>query len=271
MLPPDEIGQSRNEQLMPTMSTRKLDVDAVTAQLEKMSAQQILHWALGAFPGRFAVQSSMQKTGTVLMHMIGQIAPDTEIIFIDTGVHFRETLEIRDEFQRKYGLNIQTYAAEKTFEEQYTEFGRYLHETDDTKPGAAPGYQHCCFLRKEVPFVNAVRGRFDLIAGGLMRSEGGNRANTPVLSWDDRIDAYKVYPLAQWTDDMVDDYIREHNLPVHPLYARGYASIGCFTCTTPIKEGEDRRAGRWRHIREANPDLQAQPIYCGINFEDRKK
>jgi phosphoadenosine phosphosulfate reductase len=69
----------------------------------------------------------------------------------------------------------------------------------------------------------------------------------------------------------VDAYVQEHDLPVHPLYARGYASIGCFTCTTPIQPGEDRRAGRWRHIREANPDLQAQPIYCGINLEDRKK
>lgn len=256
---------------MSESSTSKLDVDSVSAQLEKMSALQILHWGLGTFPGRFALQSSMQKTGTVLMHMIGQIAPATEIVFVDTGVHFKETLEIRDEFQRRYGLNIQTYAAETSFEDQYRQFGRYLHDTDDTVAGAEPGYQHCCFLRKEVPFVGAVKGRFDLVAGGLMRSEGGNRRNTPILGWDSRIEAYKVYPLARWDDDQVDAYIAENDLPVHPLYERGFASIGCFTCTTPVREGEDRRAGRWRHIREANPELQAQPIYCGINLEDRKK
>lgn len=256
---------------MSLTSTRPIDVDAVTAQLETMTARQIMQWALGTFPGRFAVQSSMQKTGTVIMHMVGQIAPETEIIFVDTGVHFRETLEIRDEFERRFGLNIKTYSPENTFEGQYAEFGRYLHESDDTAPGAQPGYQHCCFLRKEQPFVKAVKGRFDALAGGLMRSEGGNRRNTPILNWDARIDAYKVYPLALWTEQMVDEYVREHDLPIHPLYAQGFASIGCFTCTTPVKRGEDRRAGRWRHIREANPELQAQPIYCGINLEDRKK
>lgn len=256
---------------MPSTSTKLIDIEAIRAQLEPVTPQQILQWAVTNFPGRFAVQSSMQKTGGVLMHMIGQVAPETEIIFVDTGVHFRETLEIRDEYQKRFGLNVKTYHPEKTFEEQYSQFGRYLHETDDTQPGANEGYRHCCFLRKEVPFVNAVKGRFDCIAGGLMRSEGGNRANTPVLAWDDRIEAYKLYPLVNWTDDEVDAYARKHDLPEHPLYAQGFASIGCFTCTTPVKPGEDRRAGRWRHIREANPEMQAQPIYCGINLEDRKK
>ncbi len=255
---------------MSLTSTIKLDVNAVSSRFEGATAQEILRWAVQNFGQRFAIQSSMQKTAGVLMHMISQIAPDTEVIFVDTGVHFGETLKIRDEFIQRYGLNIKTYLPEKTFEEQYSEHGRFLHETDDSRPDAPPGYQHCCFLRKEVPYVNAVKGRFDAIAGGLMRSEGGRRSNTPIVNWDERIDAYKIYPLALWTDEMVDAYSRENDLPVHPLYDRGFASIGCFTCTTPIQPGEDRRAGRWRHIREANPELQSKPLYCGINLEDRK-
>lgn len=253
------------------MSTKELDLEKLNQELEQLSAEAIMRWAVDTFGDRFAVQSSMQKTGGVLMHMISKIAPLTEIVFIDTDVHFRETLDVRDEFQKRFNLNIQTYKPQRSFEEQYAEHGRYLHETDDTLPGAEAGYRHCCFLRKEVPFVAAVKGRFDAVAGGLMRSEGGNRADTPLVSYDDRFDAYKIYPLATWTDADADRYTAEHDLPVHPLYARGFASIGCFTCTTPIMPGEDKRAGRWRHIREQNPDQQSQPIYCGINLEDRKK
>lgn len=252
------------------MSTKILDIEKLLPELETLSAQEIMRWAIETFGDRFAVQSSMQKTGGVMMHMAGMIRPETEIIFVDTGVHFKETLETRDEYQKRFGLNIKTYHPEKTFEEQYAQFGRFLHEKDDRQPGAPEGYQHCCFLRKEVPFVTAVKGNFDAIAGGLMRSEGGNRADIPIATWDDRINAYKVYPLANWTDADVENYIREFDLPVHPLYEQGYASIGCFTCTTPILPGEDKRAGRWRHIREHNEDPQAQPIYCGINLEDRK-
>ncbi len=253
------------------MSTRQLELNKLNEELEQLPADEVLRWAVSTFGDRFAVQSSMQKTGGVLMHMIGRIAPQTEIVFVDTDVHFRETLDVRDEFIKRYNLNIQTYSAKRTFEQQYADFGRYLHESDDSLPDSEPGYRHCCFLRKEVPFIAAVKGRFDAVAGGLMRSEGGNRGDTPLISWDDRFDAYKIYPLATWIDADVDRYTEEHDLPVHPLYARGYTSIGCFTCTTPVLPGEDKRAGRWRHIREKAPDTQAEPIYCGINLQDRKK
>ncbi len=253
------------------MSTKTLDIDLLNQEMESWTAEEILHWAVETFGDRFAVQSSMQKTAGVLMHMISQIAPQTEIIFVDTGVHFRETLEVRDEFIRRFGVNIQSYEPKRSFEDQYADFGRFLHESDDSLHGAGPGYNHCCFLRKEQPYIAAVKGRFDAVAGGLMRSEGGSRANTKIITYDHRVEAYKIYPLAKWTQEDVDRYTKEHDLPVHPLYEKGYASIGCFTCTTPVLPGEDKRAGRWRHIREQNTDLAAQPIYCGINFEDRKK
>lgn len=247
-----------------------LDLAIVNEQLRTKSPQEILRWAAETFGPRLALQSSMQKTAGVLMHMMQQIHPTTEIIFVDTGVHFPETLEIRDEFIRRYGMNIQTYSPKLTFDEQYDKFGRYLHETDDSRDNVTLGYRHCCRLRKEEPFIAAVKGRFDAVIGGLMREEGGARKDIEVVTWDDRIQAYKIYPLAYWSTSAVDAYTAEHDLPVHPLYAKGYGSIGCWTCTTPVRPGEDKRAGRWRHIAEQKGAEKAEPIYCGINLEDMK-
>lgn len=247
----------------------ELNLAEINVQLAGKSPVEIIRWAVETFSDRLALQSSMQKTAGVLMHMLSEISPHTEIVFIDTGVHFMETLDVRDEFIRRYGVNIRTYKPELSFDQQYNQFGHYLHEVDDSAGGATPGYQMCCKLRKELPFIAAVRGRFDAIIGGLMRSEGGARRGVDVVSWDSRIEAYKINPLAHWTAAQLEAYTKDHDLPVHPLYAKGYPSIGCWTCTTPVRPGEDQRAGRWRHIREKDNEHRSAPIYCGINYEDR--
>lgn len=245
-----------------------MNLSAVNAALKGMPPEDVIRWAVAEFGNRIALQASMQKTAGVLMHMVSLIAPEMEVIFVDTGVHFPETLALRDEFARRYGLNIRSYAPARSFDEQHDEFGRHLHLFD----GAAnsPGYQECCRLRKEEPFLRAVQGRFDAVIGGLMREEGGAREFIATVSEDSRISGYKVYPLAFWDKSAVDSYTVRHGLPVHPLYVQGYASIGCHTCTTPVMPGESKRAGRWRHIHEANPALADKPLYCGINLEDRK-
>jgi phosphoadenosine phosphosulfate reductase len=245
-----------------------IDIEAVNTELAGSTPAEIIAWAAKTFGARLAGQASMQKSAGMIMHLLARIAPDTEVIFIDTGVHFKETLELRDEFARRYGINIRTCVPDESFEGQHARFGRHLYLHDDDKD--PPGYRECCRLRKEEPFVRAVRGRFDAVLGGLTRDEGGARAHIRVLSHDPRIDAYKIYPLAHCTEADIDRYTLENGLPVHPLYARGFASIGCETCTTAIKPGEPRRAGRWRHIREANPDLAGKDLYCGINFDDKK-
>ncbi|MGI8908443.1 MAG: phosphoadenylyl-sulfate reductase [Candidatus Sumerlaeaceae bacterium] len=247
----------------------ELDLQRLNHDLADLSPLEIVQSAVDTFGERLAVQSSMQKTAGVLMHLISRVAPDTEIIFVDTGVHFMETLDVRDEFVRRFGLKIKTYKPELSFDQQYNEYGHYLHEVDDTKPGAAAGYTMCCRLRKELPFIAAVRGRFDAIISGLMREEGGARGGVDIITWDSRIEACKINPLAHWSGEQVDAYTAAHELPVHPLYAKGYPSTGCWTCTTPIQPGEDKRAGRWRHIRESDASKRSAPIYCGINFEDR--
>lgn len=250
---------------------RLLDLDIVNARLESASAEDILRWAIDEFgTQRVALQSSMQKTACVLMHLVARLAPTVHVIFVDTHAHFPETLALRDEYIRRYGLDIGTYAPRETFEAQRQRYGRDLYLFDDEFD--PPGYRECCRLRKELPFLEAVRGRFDCVIGGLMRAEGGTRSRIPILSYDPRFEGYKLYPLANWTEEQVDQYLAEHKLPIHPLYERGFASIGCTHCTTPIAPGEPRRAGRWRHIREAHPErYPAEGLYCGINLEDRKR
>ncbi|GIX44110.1 MAG: phosphoadenylyl-sulfate reductase [Candidatus Hydrogenedentota bacterium] len=247
---------------------KELDLTTLNTALSTASPQEVIRWAVDTFGARLAMQSSMQKTACALMHMAAEICPEIEIIFVDTGVHFPETLALRDEYQQRFHLNIRTVAPKLTWEEQFAKYGRHLYLYDDEFD--PPGYRECCRLRKEIPFLEAVQGRFDAVIGGLMRAEGGTRSRIDVVSPDPRLPGYKIYPLAHWSEEQVDAYIREHDLPVHPLYAHGYASIGCHTCTTPIREGEPKRAGRWRHIREAHPERYKDGLYCGINLEDRR-
>lgn len=251
--------------------TPRADLARINESLEQMSPQEVLRWAVERFGSeRLALQASMQKSSCVLMHMVSEIDREVEIIFVDTGAHFPETLALRDEYAQRFRLRIVTYAPRLSFEEQFQQYGRHLYLFDDEFD--PPGYRECCRLRKEEPFLEAVRGRFECVVGGLMRVEGGARSAIPVLNYDQRFEGYKLYPLANWTLTQIDDYIANRQLPYHALYARGYKSIGCAFCTTPVKDGEPARAGRWRHIREAHPERYGQTgLYCGINLEDRTR
>jgi len=203
--------------------------------------------------------SSMQKTSSVLLHMIHRLKAKTVILFVDTQYHFPETLALRDEFEARYGLRIRTVTPEKTPEQQERKFQRELWKYVDGQP-------QCCELRKEKPFLKAAKGMsVKAVLNGLMRAEGGKRANMAPIENDPRIWADNYYPLFDWTEEQVEAYVAEHDVPVHALHAKSYPSIGCATCTTPVAPGEDRRAGRWRHLRDEDGN---QPEYCGINFTD---
>jgi len=241
----------------------KLDLETVNSDLEKKSPEDILAWVHETFGNKVALQTSMQKTASTLTAMISEMKFAFDVVFVDTQYHFPETLETRDRLAEKYGIKIITLYPERTPEEQKADHGRELYLADGD-------YQVCCQLRKEIPWIRGVTGKYNAILGGLMRSEGGKRSEIPIVSVDDRIRAYKIYPLANWTVEEVDRFNDEHGVPVHPLHAQGYPSIGCATCTTPVAPGEDPRAGRWRHIiRQKNEDGSGEEaptkLYCGIN------
>jgi len=238
----------------------RLDSDRANADLAGLSASDRILWAVETFGTSVVLLSSMQRTSLVLMHMFHALGLKNEILFVDTGYHFFETLRLRDQVMRQWQLNVVTLYPELSIEEQEARFGKKLFSCTDGQP-------ECCRLRKEEPLLTHLAGRpAPVTVNGLRREEGGRRANLRPLGRDPRTKGYQLSPLYDWSKADLDAYIAKHGLPVHPLYAKDYASIGCYPCTTPIAPGEDARAGRWRHLRVLDgPDA---PQYCGINFSD---
>jgi phosphoadenosine phosphosulfate reductase len=243
-----------------------LDLAEVERQFEDATPEEILAWAVETFRGRLCLQSSMQRRSSVLAHMLWEGGwLDVPVLFVDTGFHFAETLEMCARLVSDFGLEVVTARAELTPEAQELRYGCELWRYPDS-------YELCCHLRKERPFVRAA-SRYDAVISGLQRHEGGSRAQVPLVGWDPRIAAYTVHPLAHFGSDALAAYLAEHEVPLHPLYAEGYPSIGCATCTTRVQPGEPPRAGRWRHIREAleGGSTGEEPTYCNINWIDQAR
>ncbi len=237
----------------------ELDMTATNKELQGLTAIERIRWAVETFGKDAVLLSSMQNSASVLMHYFYRMKLENEILFVDTGYHFRETLQLRDEFMRRYKLNIVTLYPELTTEQQEKKFGGKLYLSVD-------GQKECCRLRKSVPFISYMKqhGR-RLAMVGLRRSEGGRRAKLAPLIQDPRIEGYTLHPILDWTDEQIQTYLQENDVPVHPLHKQNYPSIGCECCTTPVKSGEDPRAGRWRHLRNAEEE---GPMYCNINCSD---
>jgi phosphoadenosine phosphosulfate reductase len=195
------------------------------------------------------------------MHEFHKLGLDAEVLFVDTGYHFVETLRTRDEWTRKHRLNLVTLYPELTCEAQEVAHGRKLFASIDGQP-------ECCRIRKEEPLLRYLSQTKSnpVIVNGLRRSEGGRRRNLFVLNRDPRVNGHGFSPLFDWNDTDVTSYIEQNEVPQHPLHARGYPSIGCEPCTTPVSPGEPARAGRWRHLRTEGPE--SEPLYCSINFTD---
>ena len=201
---------------------------------ETCSPQEILAWVAQTFAPRLALTSSFQSQSLPLLHMISQIAPQTPIFFLDTGLHFWETLLFREELQRTLGLNVQDLRADASWQPFLSRFGRTLPQEDPDL---------CCFIRKVQPVQRALQG-MDAWVSGIRRDQTENRKNAQFLESEPG-GLLKINPLLRWTRPEVQAYMDEHHLPVHPLLQKGYRSIGCRPCTRAIRPGEDERAGRW--------------------------
>ncbi|MGH3938629.1 MAG: phosphoadenylyl-sulfate reductase [Pseudonocardiaceae bacterium] len=202
-------------------------------ELEGAPAAEIVRWAAQTFGPRFAVTSSMQDA--VLVHLAAQVAPGIDVLFLDTGYHFAETLGTRDAVAASYDINLITLMPRQSVAEQDAEHGAKLHDRDPDL---------CCGLRKVAPLNHALAD-YDAWATGVRRVEAPTRADTPVVFYDPKLSKVKLAPLATWTDQDVEDYVAEHGILLNPLLSEGYRSIGCAPCTRAIADGEDPRAGRW--------------------------
>ena len=201
--------------------------------LEGAPAEEIMRWAVQTFGTRFVVASSMQDA--VLVHLAAQVAPGVDVLFLDTGYHFAETIGTRDAAAATYDVNLITVTPRQTVAEQDGEYGPKLH---DRNPDL------CCALRKVEPLERGLAG-YDAWATGVRRVDAPTRAGTPVVSYDPQRGKVKVAPMAAWSDADVDSYIAEHGVLINPLLTAGYPSIGCAPCTRAVAAGEDPRSGRW--------------------------
>ena len=238
------------EQTIPSTSDLRATAARGAAELDGASATELLQWTEENFGARatadrtraseatgnrhgYIVASNMQDA--VLVHLAAQVHPGVDVLFLDTGYHFAETIGTRDAVEAVYGVNVIDVEPERSVAEQDRLVGKDLFASD-------PG--ECCRLRKVVPLQRALSG-YNAWVTGLRRVEAPTRANAPLISFDDAFGLVKINPLAAWSDDDMEAYISEHSILVNPLVEEGYPSIGCAPCTRKPEPGSDPRSGRW--------------------------
>ncbi|WP_052851190.1 phosphoadenylyl-sulfate reductase [Streptomyces avicenniae] len=212
-------------------------------ELEDAPALDVLRWAGETFGARLCVTASMADA--VVAHLASRARPGIDVVFLDTGYHFPETLGTRDAVAAVMDVNVISLTPRRSVAEQDAEHGPALHDRDPDL---------CCALRKVKPLEEGLRG-YDAWATGLRRDESPSRADTPVVSWDERRGKVKIAPIARWTEDDVDAYVAEHGVLTNPLLQDGYTSVGCAPCTRRTLDGEDARAGRWAGLAKTECGL----------------
>ena len=198
--------------------------------LEDATPQEVLRWAVDTFGEGFAITSSMGDG--VLASLAG---PGVDVVFLDTGYHFAETIGTRDAVAQVYGVNVRTMLPLLTVAQQDASYGSELWRRD---PDA------CCAMRKVEPLTRGLEP-YTAYASGIRRDESVTRRDIGVVEWDARRGKVKVNPLATWTQSQVDSYVEANGVLVNPLAYDGYPSIGCVPCTRRVAPGEDPRSGRW--------------------------
>jgi len=219
--------------------------DRAGRELEGAPAERIIEWAAETFGSRFCVTSSFADA--VLTHLASRVVPGIEVIFLDTGLHFPETLRVRDQVTKTIPVTVRSIRPTLTVGQQDGEYGPRLFSRDPDS---------CCAMRKVEPLQKAL-AEYDAWAAGLRREESPTRARTPVVHYEYAREKVKVNPLAAWTQADVDDYIARYQVPVNQLLNQGYGSVGCWPCTRRTLPGEDDRAGRWAMFDKTECGLHA--------------
>ncbi|HZR49162.1 MAG TPA: phosphoadenylyl-sulfate reductase [Streptosporangiaceae bacterium] len=207
--------------------------EQAAADLADASAEEVIRWATDTFGDRICITSSM--TDAVIIHLASAVKPGIDVVFLDTGYHFPETVGTRDAVDVVYPVRMLNITPSRTVAEQDAELGPRLY-------GRNPDL--CCYLRKVEPLERALKN-YDAWITGVRRDETNSRRSTKVVEWDDRREMVKVNPIVGWSGKQVDEFIAEQGVLVNPLVYDGYPSIGCATCTARVEPGADPRSGRW--------------------------
>jgi phosphoadenosine phosphosulfate reductase len=225
----------------------EIEIEQLALRFESSSVEEILEWAVERFAPRLVMTSNFGAEGVVVIDKLARIAPQTPVVYLDTGFQFHETDRLKERIRERYRINIVEQRAELSVVEQNRSYGEKLYERDPDQ---------CCRIRKVEPLKKAL-ARYDGWIAALRRDQSPSRANIGVVEWNARQGLVKIHPLAAWTRRDVWDYIIRNKLPYHPLYDDGYTSIGCEPCTRRVAAGAHERSGRW----EGKGKLE-----CGIHL-----
>jgi phosphoadenosine phosphosulfate reductase len=231
-----------------TTTTRTTDdlralADRAAVDLAGATAEEALSWTAAEFGPRFIVASNMQDA--VLIDLAVRARPDVDVLFLQTGYHFAETIGTRDAIALTYPrIRIVEAQAEQSVADQEAEFGPLNRTAPD----------RCCHLRKVVP-LRATLARYEAWVTGVRRVDAPTRANTPIVGWDERNGLVKVNPIAAWSDAEFNDYVQANGILENPLVSEGYLSIGCAPCTAKPLPGTDPRSGRWAGLAKTECGL----------------
>jgi phosphoadenosine phosphosulfate reductase len=218
---------------MTATSDLKSIAETASAELAEATADEALAWTARTFGDAWIVASNMQDA--VLVDLAVRVKPDVDVLFLETGYHFAETIGTRDAVATVYPqIRIVNAAAEQSVADQEAQYG-LLNKTEPDR---------CCHLRKVVPLRRTL-SNYQAWVTGVRRVDAPTRANTPIVTWDDRNGLVKINPIAAWSDDEFHDYIARHGVLENPLVSEGYLSIGCAPCTAKPLPGADPRSGRW--------------------------
>jgi phosphoadenosine phosphosulfate reductase len=218
------------------------------ADLETMTAEEVLLWAYGEFGDRLCLTCSWQKQSSVLVHLVSELGLDIPVIELDTHFFFRETYETRDRLVERYGLQL-IKPEILSIAEQHVREGPNLWERDPDR---------CCHIRKIEPLQRALEP-YDAWISGIRREQSLTRKDSQKVERSDQFGVWKVHPIVDWDAKRVEAYIAVNEIPYNPLHDAGYPSIGCMQCTRPVLKGEDERAGRW---------AGSDKLECGIHVDN---
>ena len=217
--------------------------------LEAAEPIEIIRWATERFGMRLTMATAFGPEGCLIIHWLAAVAPATHIFNLDTGYQFPETLRLRDQIARRYGIEV-AYEQPATSVDDYERLhGGPLYRTDPNR---------CCGDRK-IAVIERVLQRFDAWMSGIRRDQSPDRAAAPIVGWDRKFGVVKISPLANWTKAKVWDAIIKEQVPYNPLHDQGYVSIGCQPCTRAVGVDEDERAGRWSGTAKTE---------CGLHSRD---
>ena len=216
-------------------SLSPMDIETLNEQFESADPAEIVRWAVDTFGDGLSVGASFGgASGMAILHMVAALKPDVHVFVVDTDYLFEETYEtMRRAIPALNLANVQVYRSKLSHEEQAARHGSALWMRDPDL---------CCELRKVEPNRRALDGKTAWVSG-LRRDQSEGRADTPIVSWNEKFGVVKLNPLATWSEVQTWAYIANHDIPYNPLLNQGYSSIGCFNCTVPGVQG---RAGRWQ-------------------------